>query len=560
MRCLYLRMDTFADWKDYQFSAQEHAVSDDESEEKYSITASAETELLAGMANKMTKLKADKKGSSPKRGCKHKGCGKPVFARGFCYRHDREAKRGMLEDDTSSDDEDENIYVVRPPMRTIGTQTDDLPLVSDTSGHYAASVASYSSSSSDNSAQPRGLPKDDTTVDENSSSSSDSSQKPEPIRREKIHRAKHAPDPDMPWPDMWRFMRDDGWSCLVGGGQQTTLCDFLYLHPSVKGQKKSDILSNCVEGEDYFVSEGSVMLYARKNLGWRGEGGPESEFPSVLTPIIQRKKPKQRLDRGGSAVTETETDQESDVTEKLDLCTPHTNDVLLVAGNHSHLGNVQFCNAVSMCDSDFSDVPECFSAALKSLSPPGRFLVKAVSDGGWKEIDHDVAPSIIPLIMDHHKLHGAHLYRRESLSFLARVERIIESKYGGRPMVAKVPGTSSSLPAASLPATAAPTPAATQPATSAVAGTGANTKEAATNKCVAQTLRTFNIWHDENWRNTLLTAFGVDTAKLGQNGTSLSELSAEDLSQILEQSNLSAHTLLTCVLDAEVKSLVTSSN
>eukprot|EP00986_Skeletonema_menzelii_P008966 scaffold3933_cov155-Skeletonema_menzelii.AAC.2 len=573
MRCLYLRMDTFADWKDYEFSAQEDDVSDDESEEKrqsYTITASAETELLSGMANQMSKWKADKKEKSPQRGqrgCKHKGCGKPVFARGFCYRHDREAKRGVLEVDSSSDDEDENIYVVRPPMRTIGTQTDDLPLVSDTSGHYAASVASYSSSSSDNTAQARGLPKDDTTVDENSSSSSDSIQKPEPVRRKQHHRAKHAPDPEMPWPDMWRFMRDDGWSFLEGGGKQTNLCDFIYLHPSVKGQKKLDILSTCVEGEDYFTSEGSVMLYARKFLGWRGAGGPESEFPTVLTPIVarteHRRKSKQRSDRGGSAAIETETDQESEVTEKLDLCTPNTNDVLLVAGHHSHMGNVQFCNAVSMCNADFSDVPECFSAALKSLSPPGRFLVKAVSDGGWKEISNDLAPSIIPLIMDHHKLHGAHLYRRESLSFLARVEQIIESKYGGRPMVAKVSGASSTLPEASLPGTAAvaaPTPAATQPAKSAIAVTGASTKEAITNRCVAQTLRTFNIWHDENWRNTLLTAFGVDTAKLGQNGTSLSDLSAEDLSQILEQSSLSAHTLLTCVLDAEVKSLVTSNN
>lgn len=452
-------MDTHVDWKDYQFAAQENDVSDDESDEKMqscSITASAETELLTGMANKVKNLKTDKKVKSPKKGCKHKGCGKPVFARGQCYRHDQESKRAAVED-TSSDDEDDNIYPVRAPMRTIGTQTDDLPLVSDTSGHYAASVASVSSSSSDNTMQPRGLPKDDTTIDENSSSSSDSSQKPvEPMEPIKNHRAKS----------------------------------------------------------------------------------------------------KQRLDsRSDLAATETETDQESELSEKIDQCTPHTNDVLLVAGHHSHLGNVQFCNAVSMCDLDFSEVPECFSAALKALSPPGRFLVKSVSDGGWKEINHDIASSIIPLIMDHHKLNGAHLYRRESLSFLARVQQKIESKFGGRPIVAKVPGGSSTLP----PATA-PVPAVAQSATAAVVDAGAETKETITNKCVAQTLRTFNIWHDENWRNKILTAFGVDTSKLGQNGTSLSQLSAEDLSQILEQSNLSAQTLLTCVLDAEVKSLMTPKN
>ena len=41
-------------------------------------------------------------------------------------------------------------------------------------------------------------------------------------------------------------------------------------------------------------------------------------------------------------------------------------------------------------------------------------------------------------------------------------------------------------------------------------------------------------------------------------GASLNQLSAETLSEILEQSSLSAHTLLTFVFDAEVKSLVKS--
>jgi hypothetical protein len=90
--------------------------------------------------------------------------------------------------------------------------------------------------------------------------------------------------------------------------------------------------------------------------------------------------------------------------------------------------------------------------------------------------------------------------------------------------------------------------------------TGATTKEAVTNRCIAQTLQTFNIWNDENWRNKMLSAFGVDTAQLVQNGTSLSPLSPEALSQILEQSNLSAHTLLTLVFDAQVKALVKSNN
>jgi len=570
MRCLYLRMDTFSDWKDYQYNDQVNDVSDDESDEKmrsYTITASAETELLTGMANQMSNWKAEKNGKSPaKKGCKHQGCGKPVFARGKCYRHDQEAKRASVNYASSEDEDEDDIYPVRVPMRTIGTQTEDLPLVSDTSGHYAASVASDSSSSSDNTTQARGLPKDDTTVDENSSSFSDSSQKPiepmEPIRRKQHHRAKHAPDPDMPWPDMWRFMRNDGWSFLPA----SSLCDFIYLHPSLKGQKKPDILSGGIEGEDYFTSEGSVMLYARKFLGWRGAGGPESEFPTVLTPVAaraeQRRKSKLRMDnKNAMAANETETDQESETTEKPDQCIPHINDVLLVAGHHSHMGNVQFFNAVSMCSVDFSEVPECFSVALKSLSPPGRFLVKAVSDGGWKEISDDLAPSIIPLIMDHHKLNSAHLYRRESLSFLERVERKVESKFGGRCLVAKAPGISPTLPSAPLPATsAAPASAVDETAASTNGDTGATTKEAVTNRCIAQTLQTFNIWNDENWRNKMLSAFGVDTAQLVQNGTSLSPLSPEALSQILEQSNLSAHTLLTLVFDAQVKALVKSNN
>ena len=570
-------MDTFKDWKDYHYTEQAHDVSDDESDAKmqsYSITASAETELLTGMANQMTNWKTGKKGKSPtKKGCKHQGCGKPLFARGKCYRHDQESKLAPVDytsSDDDDDDDDDDIYADRVPMRTIGTQTEDLPglpLVSDTSGHYAASVASDSSSSSDNTTQARGLPKDDTTVDENSSSSSDSSQKPmEPIRRKQHHRAKHAPDPDMPWLDMWRFMRDDGWTSM-NGGLLSKMCDFIYLHPNLKGSKTLDVLSSSIEGEDYFTSEGSVMQYARKSLGWRGAGGPKSEFPTVLTPVVaraeHRRKSKQRMDsRSDLAANETETDQESEITEKRDQCTPHMNDVLLVAGHDSHLGNVQFCNAVSMSSVDFSEVPECFSAALQSLSPPGRFLVKAVSDGGWKEINHDLAPSIIPLIMDHHKLNSSHLHQRESLSFLARVERKIESKFGGRCLVAKAPETSSTLPSAALPATAAAasTLAVSQPATSTNGNTGANTTEAVTNRCIAQTLQTFTIWHDENWRTKMLTAFGVDITQIAPNGMSLSQLSPETLSQILEQSNLSAHTLLTCVFDAEVKSLVKSNN
>lgn len=134
MRCLYLRMDTFSDWKDYQYNDQVNDVSDDESDEKmqsYTITASAETELLTGMANQMSNWKAEKNGKSPaKKGCKHQGCGKPVFARGKCYRHDQEAKRASVNYASSEDEDEDDIYPVRVPMRTIGTQTEDLPLVS----------------------------------------------------------------------------------------------------------------------------------------------------------------------------------------------------------------------------------------------------------------------------------------------------------------------------------------------------------------------------------------------------------------------------------------------
>jgi len=104
-------MDTFSDWKDYQYNDQVNDVSDDESDEKmrsYTITASAETELLTGMANQMSNWKAEKNGKSPaKKGCKHQGCGKPVFARGKCYRHDQEAKRASV-NYASSEDEDED--------------------------------------------------------------------------------------------------------------------------------------------------------------------------------------------------------------------------------------------------------------------------------------------------------------------------------------------------------------------------------------------------------------------------------------------------------------------
>ena len=406
-------MNTHKDWKNYQFvddggmEIDDVELSDDESDQNQN--------------QNLIQQKKKGKGGRPKgrQVCSVKKCRKTKWGRGMCYNHANKASKGIPIDDYSSDDDE--IPTARPELRTIGTQTgtstyDDVPLVSDNSGHYTASIASDSSSSS----SARGLPKDDTTVDENSSSSGDN----------------------------------------------------------------------------------------------------ESDTNIQRNPIG---------------------------------CTPHINDVLLVAGHHSHMGNVQFCNAVSMCNTDFSVVPECFSDALKSLSPPGRFLVKSVSDGGWKEISHDLAPSIIPLIMDHHKLKSSHLYQRESLSFLSRVERKIESKYGGPCLNAKAPERSPTSPTASLPATTvtAPTPAV-------VAAPIANTKEAVTNRCIAQTLQTFNIWNDQNWRNNMLAGFGVDTTKMAQDGFLLNQLTSETLNQILEQSSLSAHTLLTLVFDAEVKSLVKS--
>ena len=69
--------------------------------------------------------------------------------------------------------------------------------------------------------------------------------------------------PDEGWRSAWDKMLRSGWRWRQGSG---LMMDYYYLKPgrTVKGGK---------EGEDYFCNVGGVQEFARRNYGWRGEGG-----------------------------------------------------------------------------------------------------------------------------------------------------------------------------------------------------------------------------------------------------------------------------------------------
>ena len=76
------------------------------------------------------------------------------------------------------------------------------------------------------------------------------------------------------------------------------------------------------------------------------------------------------------------------------------NDVIMVANEHSHPGNIQFFNALAICVKDFSQVADCFVDALKSLNPPGRFMARDESTGSLEIMDYDAAIQLAPYFVD----------------------------------------------------------------------------------------------------------------------------------------------------------------
>ena len=99
-----------------------------------------------------------------------------------------------------------------------------------------------------------------------------------------------AEGPNMPWKDLWAQMRKSGWGFCKGDD----LISYYWLHPSVAGMKKTHIIEQCTEGIHYFTTEEAIHRYAKKRLGWAGEGVAPS--PAALDISMTARVKKRRLD------------------------------------------------------------------------------------------------------------------------------------------------------------------------------------------------------------------------------------------------------------------------
>lgn len=83
----------------------------------------------------------------------------------------------------------------------------------------------------------------------------------------KIVKLSAARDPAMSWTEMAMQLTDEGVKYLSGSGLEPCW----YVHPACAGMTKTELVSMCKEGEDYFTSEDSLKVYARSKLGWAGD-------------------------------------------------------------------------------------------------------------------------------------------------------------------------------------------------------------------------------------------------------------------------------------------------
>ena len=70
---------------------------------------------------------------------------------------------------------------------------------------------------------------------------------------------------NMPWKELWKEMRAQGWRHTAGDG----LVSYIYINSKCAGMKKADVIRG-VKGIDYFESEEEIQAYAKKYLGWKG--------------------------------------------------------------------------------------------------------------------------------------------------------------------------------------------------------------------------------------------------------------------------------------------------
>ena len=132
-----------------------------------------------------------------------------------------------------------------------------------------------------------------------------------------------------------------------------------------------------------------------------------------------------------SAVDDRPDELEADEVDAVSEVTPSVNDVVMGEKYHSHPGNVQFFNALKSCGLGYSAVADCFAGALKSLNPPGRFLVRDEWNNCWAVIDDERALALVPHIVDHYTLNrlcDASPDSDSSSVFLCAIQRLYQDK------------------------------------------------------------------------------------------------------------------------------------
>lgn len=89
-------------------------------------------------------------------------------------------------------------------------------------------------------------------------------------------------NPSVCWAEMYNQMKGEGLRHIDGD----ELNAYWWIHPSCVEMKKTQLVHQCIEGEDYFKTEESLMLYAKNKLGWAGE--IQSEAPEGKRRSQQR--------------------------------------------------------------------------------------------------------------------------------------------------------------------------------------------------------------------------------------------------------------------------------
>jgi len=179
------------------------------------------------------------------------------------------------------------------------------------------------------------------------------------LRKRSNRNSSKSPSYDIPWCEMWSSMKsNDGWSHMQGTG----LSAWFYVHPTCEGLKKTELMRDKVEGQDYFTSEEDVKKYARVNLGWKWEDYSESvDSPKELAERVKKRK------RGVAQVAKVEVKPVLEKKSKAKQTKQHTKGTKKEQGNASKAKTKTVAPASTKRDSDPSS-PESQSSEYSHFS------------------------------------------------------------------------------------------------------------------------------------------------------------------------------------------------